>query len=972
MAIPAPYHFKLRWANGSDVGFLCASPSDRVGTVPWSQQLYGTIPARLSSGAPEINTEANVTFASWDGLHGGGMGAYIATDFSRYRYARGVYAGDDNEYHLHAQHIPIGSHVDLSAATGSKVIRQILVWSVPAQQAPITPGAGTATGVNGTHHGQMPPGTYGYRVASISAAGESIPNATFSNTLPAGTAGGHYLSWPAVNGALGYAIYGRVGGNELLLDVVAGYPVKKSYAGWTYQYHDKGDRTPTSGSPRATHAPYTTSARTEIVVVYDDGNDTTLGRMGYTVDGSGSLVLNSQVELLPVNGNATSTFTGGLRTESAIQPLGYSGISGAFACVYRNRLILPAATYDRTTRPLMLYWNQPIVSNAVISEQLTNAPVATRSYNDSDRRLWLFNRNEAFWSSNPFATEPIWNGPIYVGSAEYDIIDAEAFGGHEAAPTQALYISKADGLFRILSTENGTEPYAEKVISLGPPHALNGCFLLQHQGELIVGVEDGVHRYSIGRADKIGPNDDQGLPPSLRPHLVNAASIGNHLVTLSNGAQSTRITSRGYQQLLETKTGDAWHQLMCSDAMFRGTLSGFPLGYTDPLVSGLPDEMGIPVTETYPVNKFLPNTSGYGTWYITFWQMVESGNNTIRATFPVRRNNANLIVIDYNTYDPDLIIDAPRIGDSYVIWHFDEDMQANADTNLHGDALCYVPASFLGGAYSYLLWSSGTNVYLQNYRSSSERLREATGFTGTRPIGHLEFPAFFAQRRAVQKLWHWVGAVQNTGIPVGQSRSEFAYRMVDIRALEAADDQLITFGYIQGDGSGTIYHTFGDPTFQRYLSGEGVGNVTSLGMRFRHVFTTDTGSVATPSGSITTPVWTSFIVAYSPSNQTLRRWTFNVIIARDQVNLAGISENSTRASVYAKIEQLRAFSANSGVIMLSPPLGEDPVPVRVDIGMIQPIKYDIDYDQAGQPFDDIESIFCQVICTELYAQDVLL
>jgi hypothetical protein len=77
-----------------------------------------------------------------------------------------------------------------------------------------TPVATTTS--TATSGGTLPAGTHYYRVAALSAQGETLASNTLSQ-VTTGAASTVTVNWTAVSGAIGYAIYGRVSGNERLL-----------------------------------------------------------------------------------------------------------------------------------------------------------------------------------------------------------------------------------------------------------------------------------------------------------------------------------------------------------------------------------------------------------------------------------------------------------------------------------------------------------------------------------------------------------------------------------------------------------------------------------------------------------------------------------------------------------------------------------------------------------------------------------
>lgn len=87
--------------------------------------------------------------------------------------------------------------------------------------------------------GSLVPGTYSYRVAAYNAYGITLACASSNAVAGAGTNTNRMrITWPVIDGATGYSIYGRTGGTERQMTTVA--------AG-TNAFTDDGSITPDAG-----------------------------------------------------------------------------------------------------------------------------------------------------------------------------------------------------------------------------------------------------------------------------------------------------------------------------------------------------------------------------------------------------------------------------------------------------------------------------------------------------------------------------------------------------------------------------------------------------------------------------------------------------------------------------------------------------------------------------------------------------
>lgn len=147
-----PYGFKVRridWPRSRNLGFFVKS--SRQGGPPWSEDVFGAIPSRLSSGDSEVNAGANVQYDAWDRIDRGGMGAELAGDKTRYRFAT-AYAGDPREiYPQPATSQPTRVNGKFPSWTGAAACLPHVAFSQVLEASSttrfrITPGANFALG----------------------------------------------------------------------------------------------------------------------------------------------------------------------------------------------------------------------------------------------------------------------------------------------------------------------------------------------------------------------------------------------------------------------------------------------------------------------------------------------------------------------------------------------------------------------------------------------------------------------------------------------------------------------------------------------------------------------------------------------------------------------------------------------------------------------------------------------------------
>jgi hypothetical protein len=231
-------------------------------------------------------------------------------------------------------------------------------------------------------------------------------------------------------------------------------------------------------------------------------------------------------------------------------------------------VVLP--TWDSSTgTQVMRYleWDNSKASPHKIQRKDLTGAYGHLAVADDAKRLWLFQHHIATYAADPFATSPEWSGPIPVGTAAFPVKRALIYGGSDTNDS-ALYMTKADGLYRILEVldEEGVAHVAtraEQVHPFGIAHADNGTLLEFHRGELYFNVGEEIWRYTIGQVDSASPvkkSDLGAIPSSLRGRFWDGVSSGRYFYGLVSKDDGT-----GYQQLLETRTGEEWHQVHISD-----------------------------------------------------------------------------------------------------------------------------------------------------------------------------------------------------------------------------------------------------------------------------------------------------------------------------------------------------------------------------------------------------------------------
>ena len=172
--------------------------------------------------------------------------------------------------------------------------------------------------------GILPAGTYYYRVTALTAAGETLA-ATVDN-ITVSTTKGVQITWGAVDGAIGYKIYGRDSGSVLLINTIGAVTT------WT----DTGSITPgiisvpisdTSGAELVSGGGYTANSKVigALTLQKDEINkryDMTVPEISWTLSGTvgpvaGLIILDTNETSLADQPIVSYVNFGGDKTESA-------------------------------------------------------------------------------------------------------------------------------------------------------------------------------------------------------------------------------------------------------------------------------------------------------------------------------------------------------------------------------------------------------------------------------------------------------------------------------------------------------------------------------------------------------------------------------------------------------------------------------------------------------------------------------
>ena len=194
-------------------------------------------------------------------------------------------------------------------------------------------GAGTSTSTTG---GTLAAATYGYRVSAYNQYGETTASTTVTQATT-GTTSTVTVSWTAVTGALGYRVYGRTSGSELLIYTVAAPATS---------FLDYGARTPAGALPGAnTTGPFTSDMVGR--AVYLSGGGAAAAQYAGTVSAFTSA---TQITVTP---NITTTVTAGATATVGTDDSSAIDLAVA-ALVSGSTLYFPAGQYLASSTGVLL------------------------------------------------------------------------------------------------------------------------------------------------------------------------------------------------------------------------------------------------------------------------------------------------------------------------------------------------------------------------------------------------------------------------------------------------------------------------------------------------------------------------------------------------------------------------------------------------------------------------------------------
>jgi len=520
-------------------------------------------------------------------------------------------------------------------------------------------------------------------------------------------------------------------------------------------------------------------------------------------------------------------------------------------------------------------------------------------YAENTRRLWRIYKNLAYWSSDPFGGTPEWTGPISIGNNEYDVTQAISYGGAKNSSDSATYFTKPDGLYRILDTDQGPSRRAEWITTFGVPDLNYGYPLIDHRGELYIGIGENMLRYTIANVDLAGPNRDRGLVQSLRGWCGGAISTNRHLY-IGTGMRYPDKKHFFYQQILETEQGEAWHQIRWHGPDGNQFLEVMPEATGSPDF-GAPDGVGWgPILLAVPADMSSGDSVAHGDGWTTM--VATTGYHGDIEVFPIR--NAGERLRESRGYQPDTrpaMLELPKTfsGNNRPldqIWHYLRVAQVKLTQ----------PANFSGFRVQYLL----DNPFTPD-------LFEWTCLTYSNDFGGYQNYLTVNETRSLLEL-HYTDEEPPVAIPPPPGGWQ------DLNWLYAIENvvQFISGGERHAmlpDDSG-FTTTIGP--IQR-----------SPGISFRLDINQEEG-IPLVLGEI--------ILASSPTTVPLGRWVFEAVLKRYQQlaarNQASRSiENMTNDEFYLAYEQLFRFAKSSDPLVLTDALGAEHV-CRMDLGHVSPGK----------------------------------
>jgi lysophospholipase L1-like esterase len=187
------------------------------------------------------------------------MLARFSTDVLAYSFDHlHIFAGT-NDTDPEAQTRPnITAMIQLAQAAGKTVSLSTIP---PAYTSGLLTPAPVAAAKSG---GTLGAGTYSYRVSALNALGETLASTAVTATCDGSTTTAVQISWPAINGATGYRVYGRTSGSELRIVTNGGNSLSGQARAPCF-YVDTGAATPSGALPASNTTP--TSSTSEAVTV---------------------------------------------------------------------------------------------------------------------------------------------------------------------------------------------------------------------------------------------------------------------------------------------------------------------------------------------------------------------------------------------------------------------------------------------------------------------------------------------------------------------------------------------------------------------------------------------------------------------------------------------------------------------------------------------------------------------------------
>lgn len=261
------YTAGVMWGQISPPTSSSTAPDTQLG--PGCVAMGDSLTARDDDNVNNVHADSYINYASYAAaskfyvIRNSGVGgntsaqmlARFQTDVVNYKpRCVAILAGTNDTTPL-SQTLPnIKSMVKQALTAG---IVPILATIPPSGTAAISAPTITATGaITG---GTLAAATYAYRVTAVNGAGETTPSSEVTTSVASGTTGSVTVTWPAVQGATGYRIYGRTTGAELFIayNNNSGGQSRPSVS-----YTDTGAITPSGAMPGANTTAVALSAAT--------------------------------------------------------------------------------------------------------------------------------------------------------------------------------------------------------------------------------------------------------------------------------------------------------------------------------------------------------------------------------------------------------------------------------------------------------------------------------------------------------------------------------------------------------------------------------------------------------------------------------------------------------------------------------------------------------------------------------------